>query len=229
MSEITAIQGSGRDVAVLTGDLVDSSRYPAEVRGRLHGALTEISKELRDLYTATVPFNLDLFRGDSWQLLVAHPETALRLGLYIRAALRAQLRSSDVDTRVAIGIGTVTFLAPDGVSAGDGPAFRSSGQALDALGRAHRMGFAADIDAARSLDTVLKLVDYPATWWTWRQAQAISQALLDRTQEETAAAWPDGPITQQAVAQHLSRAGWHAVDTAVAFFEDVVSDCVASG
>lgn len=213
----------GKTVAVLTGDVVHSTRMTGKARRRLHDALYSTSGELREHFCGLVPYDVDIYRGDSWQLLVSAPHKALRVALYFRSRLRSHFESDKVDTRVAIGVGSVDFLPEKGVSTGDGDAFRRSGWAFEELGRTGRMAFSGDGPHARCLDVAVELVDFPASHWTARQAYAVSQALLELTQEDIADGWIERAITQQAVAQHLSRAGWHAVDTALSFFEDVLA------
>lgn len=210
-----------RSVAVLTGDIVQSTQLTGEGRRQLHDGIGETDSELRRHFHGTIPYEVDVFRGDSWQLLVVEPRLALRVALFFRARLRSRFEDVKIDTRVGIGVGGVDFLPEKGVSTGDGEAFRRSGWAYEDLGRNFRLAFSGDGPHARCLDACARLVDYPASNWTARQAYAVSQALLGRTQEDIAAGWMDRPITQQAVAQHLARSGWHAVDTATSFFEDV--------
>lgn len=209
---------------VLTGDVVGSSRLSVDYRRSIRDVLSEASSTLRRRYRAAIPYDIDLFRGDSWQLLIIEPEVSLLAALYTRAVLRAAFDSSRVDTRVVLGAGSIDFLPEGGrVSTGDGSAFRRSGITLEELSRSHRMAFCGNGGrTSRCLDTVLKVVDFPATWWTQKQAHAVAQSLLGKTQEEIADDWPEHRITQQAVAQHLARAGWHSVDTAVSFFAEAI-------
>jgi hypothetical protein len=72
---------------------------------------------------------------------------------------------------------------------------------------------------SESYESVVILLDRSASEWTAKQGQAIYPSLMGRTQAEIAAGWHDGPITQQAVAQHLDRAGWTAIDYALGTFE----------
>ncbi len=209
-----------REVAVLTGDVVGSKRLRDAARKDLHTAISRAGSELRDIFQGAVPYEVDVYRGDSWQLLIAEPRLALRIALLFRSRLKSLMPDVKVDTRVGIGIGSVDFLPETGVSSGDGEAFRRSGWAFEEIGRSFRMAYRGEGPHQQCLDVCVRLVDFPATNWTARQAYAVAQALLGRTQEEIGRDWMERPITQQAVAQHLARAGWHAVDTAVRFFED---------
>ena len=212
----------GRRVAVLTGDIVRSSKLTSQSRSDLHSAIAETSDSIKSQFGDAIPYAVDVFRGDSWQLLVSDAGLALRVALFFRAFLRSRFEDVRIDTRISIGVGGVDFLPESGVSTGDGEAFRRSGWAFEELGRSFRMTYSSEDASARYLDVIVRLVDHPATFWTSRQAYAVSQALLGHTQEVIAEQWVDRPITQQAVAQHLARAGWHAVDTAVSFFEEDV-------
>jgi hypothetical protein len=82
------------------------------------------------------------------------------------------------------------------------------------------MCFAHDNDEiAETFDVIVRLVDAIATRWTDKQALAVSGALRGMKQEEIAEKLWEERITQQAVAQHLSRAGWEAVEKGINYFE----------
>lgn len=214
--------------AVLTGDIAGSSDLPDDLRAGLPGALLDAFASAREHFPEAVSHPIDIFRGDSWQVLVLEPSRALRIALYMRARLRGSFPDARVDTRVAIGMGTVDFVPETDISGGDGEAFRLSGGALDEMGRSFRMAFAiADRlpqSIGRLIDAAAKLIDVKAVAWTPRQGFAIAQALLGMTQEEIGNAWLDRPIAQQSVAQHLSSAGWAAIEHALAVVEATLSD-----
>ncbi|HKJ89198.1 MAG TPA: hypothetical protein VKA48_11915, partial [Gammaproteobacteria bacterium] len=93
--------------AVLTGDLVRSSTLSADELQRVQDGLRTAARELAVASWAAdslVVGELDLFRGDSWQLLLRRPGPALRAALFLRSTLLAQ---GIADTRIAIGHGTV--------------------------------------------------------------------------------------------------------------------------
>jgi hypothetical protein len=212
--------------AVLTGDIVDSSRYTGDQRRRLHTALVRVAEDLQAWFGPAVPRPPDFYRGDGWQLLVAPPGLGLRVGLAFRALLKIHTGEEAADSRLAIGVGGVDFLPPEGVSAGDGEAFRISGTLLQAMTRRERMDFGigetAEPTLARGLRVVVRLVDGFVRTWTMRQAQAVAGALRGFTQQEIAAACWRPAVTQQAVAQHLQRAGWHAIEEGLSYFESVL-------
>ena len=212
----------GKIYAVLTGDIVGSSKLKPAERKELHAALKDTSDKLTEYFRRLVPLQVDIFRGDSWQLLVLDPAQSLRIGLFFRAFLRGKMKSKRVDTRISIGVGSIDIMPEESISSGDGEAFRSSGEALEALSRTHRMTISFPdqmiSNSHQSLDVILKLIDALARNWTEKQAHAVSGALLEYTQEKIAKTWFERGISQQAVAQHLDRAGWNAIEIGLNYF-----------
>ncbi|HUI11038.1 MAG TPA: hypothetical protein VL221_11970 [Bacteroidota bacterium] len=209
--------------AVITGDVVDSSALPAPGRRRLLRVMEESSRVLRKALGPAVPLDVDVFRGDSWQVYIADPALGLRAALLFRAALRERMESHTFDTRLAIGIGTADIVPRVRVSRGVGEAFRASGLALDAL-RKRRMAVAfPSSDAEGSLDVLAHLVDGIAVHWSDRQARAVVGAMQGWTQARIASSWKPRAITQQAAALHLEAAGWRAVERGLGEFERIVA------
>ena len=135
----------------------------------------------------------------------------------------AKMGLPGLDMRMAIALGKIDSFPKTRVSHGRGEAFQLSGQALDSLHRAKfgNMSFIGGrVDEAAALDTVVRLIDAIAGRWTVKQALAVSGGLKGMRQEEIADKFWPKKITQQAVAQHLRRAGWSAVERGVVFFED---------
>lgn len=228
--------GAPRDYrAVITGDIVRSEQLSG---ARFAGAQESIRRggaQIRELFPDVVPLPLELFRGDSWQLLVTEPVHALRVAFFLRAFLRAE---ADVDTRFAIGVGPVDAVPKESVGQGRGEAFRLSGSMLDwKVATSMRFAVAGHapenvedllamgdetIDArlVRAISVTLFVLDIVVRNWTRAQGRAVCGALLGWTQERIAESWPGESITQQAVAQHLARAGWDGTREALAFYED---------
>lgn len=209
--------------AVITGDVVASSKLPPSRRRELHHALVATSKALRREFETSIPADVDIFRGDGWQMVLSDPALALRVALYFRADLRSRMQSHQFDIRMAIAVGTVDFIPGDRVSQGDGKAFRLSGRALESMSRNVGMGFGLpERPEERILDVVVQLVDAIASRWSDKQALAVTGALLGWKQERIAKTRWQEPISQQAVAQHLDRASWGSIETGLVFFEETV-------
>lgn len=221
----------GKLYAVITGDIVASSKFPETVRFKLHNVMVDGGEALRQIFPLAVPWNLEIFRGDSWQLVVSDPSLSLRIALFYRAFLRAHLANYNVDSRLAIAIGTIDFIPSNRISAGDGQAFQKSGRLLEKMPKNNRMTFGIagreNTDIHLALEIVVLFLDTLIMRWTARQAQAVADILQGWTQEKIAANFQPKPISQQAVAQHLERAEWSAIAKGLIFFEQRVKNLSA--
>lgn len=208
-----------RRYAVITGDIVGSSSLDVPERRRLLKVIGESSRLLRGIMGKAIPLDIDVFRGDSWQMLITDPPRSLRAALLFRALLRSKMASHHFDTRLAIGVGSADLLPRRRVSEGTGEAFRRSGHALDAM-KKRRMTFSyPGAEAEAALDAIVHLLDALAVGWTDKQAWALVGAMRGWTQREISDAWGKPSITQQTVAQHIEAAGWHAVKHGIEEFE----------
>jgi hypothetical protein len=208
-----------RVYAVITGDIVASSRLSSKNREKLHQVMVESSGFLREAFKNMIPMDVDIFRGDSWQMLISKPEFALRLALFYRAMLRAKMGLHKLDTRMAIALGQVEFVPPNSVSEGFGEAYQHSGRALESMPKAKNMCFVFPGNKLeKTLDIIVQLIDTIASRWSDKQALAVTGAIRGWKQEKIAETCWKKKISQQAVAQHLNRAGWYTVEKAVRFF-----------
>jgi hypothetical protein len=209
--------------AVLTGDIVASTRLTAAGRERLPDAIRAVEDRMAGSFPAYLPYALDFFRGDSWQWLVVPAGKSLRLAIFMRSLLLNAVPEESLDTRIAIGIGNVRAVAQGDLARGDGEAFRVSGELLEEFGRDDRMRVRLHVSGepidGEALDMVARLIDLQIGRWTKKQAHAISGAILGYTQQESANYWFEPSISQQAVAQHLDRAGWSSLEAGIRFFE----------
>jgi hypothetical protein len=208
--------------AVITGDIVASSRQSPEDRRKLAGILKQASKEIAHKYPNSVPQSIDVFRGDSWQLVLTNPTISLTAAVLFRASVIAASPSTvRIDTRLAIGVGPIDYWPPSRVSEGNGEAYKASGSALDSLESSAQMKFATaePVEQNPLLDATVRLLDAIIQEWTVSQALAIKGRLLGLTQQMIARRWPK-PITQQTIARHLARAHWPAVANALQIIEN---------
>jgi hypothetical protein len=205
---------------VITGDVVGSSKLSPHQRKKLLVTLKRAARSVQKAFGKNVPFGIDIFRGDSWQLFVFDPSKSIRVGLFMRAAFKAQWGKGKNDTRIAIGVGTVDFIPSDRISEGDGEAFRLSGTALETMRKNTRMRIALpDKDRENTMNVVLQLIDTLASRWTDRQAYAVMGALQGLKQDEIAQRW-ENATTQQNIAKHLSGSGWNSIGNALSYLEN---------
>ena len=209
---------AGQSYAVLTGDIVKSSKLTAAQLESVRECVLAAIDQARGWRRGTVKGKAEFYRGDAWQVLVADVSQALRVALLIRASVIAQ---GIADTRVSIGLGTVDNLSRTRVSLSTGEAFVLSGHALDELSVATRLTIAASSrPVAPWLRSAALLCDALVSQWTARQAEIVA-LMLDRrdTTHENIARLVTPPITQQAVSKALTGAGWMAIEQLLMTFE----------
>lgn len=215
----------GHNYAVITGDIIGSKRFSKEDRQSVYALMKAGSQAVCRYFEQDFPLDIAIARGDEWQALVVRPCQALRIALYYRATLKGGMPDKDLDTRFAIGIGTVNFIPEDNAAEGDGAAFNLSGKTLDGLDR-FTIGVAVEHEAfdhfTSALQAAALLVDSQAQQWTAPQAQAVSGMLLGWKQSDIASAWQPAPISQQAVSRHLQSAGWPFVEQGLSIYEDLI-------
>ncbi len=208
--------------AILTGDVVHSSRLKVETRRNLPELLRHVSDELRQAWPQEVPLDISIFRGDAWQILVKDPALALRAALFFRAGIIAGSTDTPLDTRIAVAVGAIDFVPKGGVTEGDGPAYRESGKALDGLREPFRLSLTGEGTSQGVLASAVAapLLDALIRNWTSRQAQAVQLRLRGLSQIEISARFRPKRISQQSVARHLERAQWPAIEAALVTLEN---------
>ena len=212
--------------AVLTGDLVGSSRLASYQSQRAMELLRTSAPLFEKYFPGTICGKMDTFRHDSWQLLLNKPEMAFRAALFLRSALKMESdATTKYDTRISIGIGTVEYIARERISDSRGPSFTLSGKGVDAM-KGASLALSIATERAESwndmIRAVIPLLDCIATDWTPTESRAVNAALMGRTQEESAARWvskKNTPPTRQAVGDSLIRAHWKSVNSVLSYAE----------
>jgi hypothetical protein len=192
--------------AVITGDIVGSTKLSSDTLMRVRETLSNTIRSFSDKDFELVIMGPEFYRGDSWQVLLNKPRAVLRLALLIQARLLADL---DVETRVAIGIGTVSGME-NNVATSTGEAFTLSGHALEGITGNFRLTGMLPARAgmlATWFPAILHLCDGLMSSWTRRQAEAMGLwlSLVDPTHAAIAGRLSP-PVTQQSVTDILTSA-----------------------
>ena len=198
--------------SVITGDIVKSSKLPLDKHKLLVKVMRNCSKEISNIFPDSLKYKPELFRGDSWQVLIKKPELALSIALFYRAYLRAKMQLSSIDARMAISIGTVDFIES---SFGVGDAYKISGKALDKKGK-RKIKFVSDIlPNSDVIDLLIQNSDFISARWTSKQCKIVLLALQNRDQKAIASKLR---ISQQAVSKQIDAAGWMIVRQNISYF-----------
>lgn len=204
--------------SVITGDIVKSSKLSIDQHKKLIKVMRSCSKEVQKIFTGALKYEPELFRGDSWQLLVQKPEAALSIALFYRAYLKANMMINKIDARMAISVGTVDFVES---SFGIGDAYKISGKALDKKGK-RRIKFVSDVvDDSSTIDLIIYNIDFISARWTANQSKIILLALQNNDQNTIAGKLK---ISQQAVSKQLDSTGWNIVYSNINYFKNIFSN-----
>ena len=207
---------------VLTGDIIESGSIQKQEDLTVPEMLTKVANQAKEKFPQTILYNISIFRGDSWQIVLQKPSQALRLALFIRAALISFSTDLRIDTRIGIGIGKVDYIPEKNLTAGNGEAFLLSGEALEEIGSNRFMHLRYfNTQKQAFLNIILGLIDTISTNWSSKQALAVKGALQGLKQKEIAELW-DPSISQQTVTRHLRRAGWENLEQTIQFFEKTI-------
>ncbi|GAN32409.1 MAG: hypothetical protein DYG83_17270 [Candidatus Brocadia sp. AMX2] len=217
--------------AVITGDIVGSSKLTASQRSHLLSVLKSSFKTIKDILPDGIRAPFEIHRGDSFQGVLSKPEAALRIAIVIRAGLRhgfeAKQRRYALDARIAVGVGSIDFLPAGRGSEGDGEAFRRSGPILDKMKGDQRLLIRTpwqDIDTELGIECAL--LDALINRWSAEQSQAILGQIRGLTQERAA---KDFGISQPAVRQRLKSAGGWAIEELCRRYEQLIAGNKAQG
>lgn len=202
-------------IAVLTGDIIQSSDLAEDQLKTALATLAEAAGKIGDWPGTTTAFSLR--GGDSWQMAMTTDRYALRAGLCLRAALRGL--GKGFDSRIAITLG-VDSMPPDGnPNAALGPVYIASGRLLEEIkGDGGIRWQAPDAADPRAYSAVARLADHISRDWTKAQARALIHHLppAPPKREETAKRLG---ITRQSVNKSLWSAGFPALSEALDLVE----------
>lgn len=216
---------NNRLYAVITGDIVGSSKLTASQRSHLLSVLKSSFKTINDILPDGIRAPFEIHRGDSFQGVLFKPKIALRVAIAIRASLRhgfqTKQRRYALDARIAVGIGHIDFLPEDRGSEGDGEAFRLSGQTLDEMKGDQRLIIRTPWQAVDAeLDIECALLDAMINRWSAEQSQAILGQIRGLTQKRAA---KEFGISQPAVRQRLKSAGGWAIEELCRRYEQLIA------
>lgn len=170
---------------VITGDIVDSASNQGADRNLLLSGLQAIANNISRL----TPLKMELFRGDSFQIVADIPEDSVKIAVLFRAALKA-LTPPDIrqswDARVSVGIGKVEYDA-ESIVISDGEAFRLSGRELDNIGKKRLVVTTPWNEINEELHISTSFADDIITAWTRVQSEVTYWKIaMGKTQKDIA-------------------------------------------
>lgn len=211
--------------AVITGDIVDSSRLTSTERELVLDFIKKIFKniEKEEGKFKEINDNYVITRGDSFQIVVKDFRMTLKYSILLRAGLKALINKDLLelcDTRISIGVGNISYWG-DSISESDGDAFRYSGRAFDKFKNKERLRIKTDEEELdEELNVYLKLLDSIISDWTNSRAQIIYEKILEPKQKSIANKLD---ISASVVSRRLNSAHWNSVETLLNRYEKILS------
>ena len=204
--------------AVITGDIVNSTKLKPKAEKRLMSILHQILK----------PYKFEFYRGDSFQIYVKEPGKALQVVLQCRTAAISMLKSDEMspcDIRASIGIGRVKSPVKN-LATAKGEAFLLSGRAFDEISKdGTRLSIKAGNDAGNSillgLDLVSAYMNSIYREMTAKQAEVIYMLLTGKTQQEASKTLKKSKST---ISQLVSSAKWPEIEKLMVTFENLTKE-----
>jgi hypothetical protein len=194
-------------VAIITGDIINSDQH------KVAAWMAPLKEKLATVGDS--PADWEIYRGDEFQLKV-RPEKALRTAIHIKAVVKS---IKGLDVRMAIGLGTETFLGTS-VSQSNGTAYQYSGRTFETLkDQKINLALASNNKSRdRTLNLLLKLaLDFMDDWST------VSAEIVALTLENPKASQQEIAkrlhIQQSAVSQRQKRARLDLVMELLEYYE----------
>ena len=201
-------------IAVLTGDIIDSSHHDKALwLPHLRAVLETQGKEGEDF---------EIYRGDEFQLRLSDPTKALEAAICIKARLIAR---ANTGIRIAIGLGEAVEPLEQGapLTLNSGPAFIRSGRKLDELKakKIHLGILSMDEQFDLEWNLIIQWILLTADNWSSVLAEIVELALLDptRSQMDMASLLE---VKQSAVSQRLKRASFDLLSQTLSLFDQKI-------
>ncbi|WP_431136922.1 SatD family protein [Psychroserpens mesophilus] len=196
-------------VAVITGDVINSRK----------GDVEKWLKLLKDIlnYYGEEPKDWEIFRGDSFQLLIA-PEKAMLAAIHIKSAIK-QIKSQDV--RMAIGIGDEKYKSSK-ITESNGSAFARSGDCFESLKKQTLAVKSNNENLDQSLNLMLSLSMLIANNWSSTVSEVIKTAIENsKKNQKTLAKLLDK--SQSSISEALKRGGFEEIMNVNDFYINQIS------
>jgi hypothetical protein len=206
--------------AVITGDIVKSGKFGSE-REKALKILKDALNSLSDFKKKSIGGVSDIFRGDSFQIVISEPNHALEIAIYLKAQLLSKtIKGKIIDVRIAIGIGEIESLNKKNIQESDGEAFRLSGNALDGISKYRRFSINSGINELnKQLEFISSSIDSITRRWSSEQAEAILLWLSGDTQNFISKKLG---ISQPAVNQRLQLGGHFTLSESFELFKHLL-------
>ncbi|QNJ98707.1 SatD family protein [Constantimarinum furrinae] len=205
-----------KKIAVISGDLINSSQYEPKTLTSVLKVLKKEFKVIEKQYPEEKIY-FSLFRGDSFQGVIENPQLALTIAFQIKTAVSSYTNVEDrpknaipsADVRISIGIGEAEY-EKDSIVEGNGEAFQFSGRTLDGMkSEGTKMALTtANSEINEEFKVHLKFLDATTDRWSIASAEVVYY-LINNLKEQDIAHKLDR--SQAAINHRKKAAGWDEI------------------
>ena len=163
--------------AIITGDIVRSESIGLDKRDDL---IKTLRCALEDLQRHS-SMKMEIYRGDSFQIIVDNPVKSLRIASMIRTYLIGNAPEDEKngwDARISIGIGAIDYKG-ESIVVSDGEAFRLSGRGLDNIEKGRLTVATCWEEVNEEVDASIGFVDNLITSLSRNQAKLLYLAIAE--------------------------------------------------
>ena len=198
---------------VITGDIINS-RNTNSVQEWLIPLKECLSKY------GTAPCNWEIYRGDSFQLM-AEIDEIIKAAVHIKAAVKS---IKNIDARMAIGIGEVSYIA-ENVTESNGTAFINSGEHFEKLEKNRKnLGVSTQSEKLNNqINTTLDLALIIMDDWSPGAAKVVNFQMDDENLSQTELA-KKLEISQVGVSKALQRAHYSEIKEYINLITEQIKD-----
>src|SRR5690606_36288582 len=164
----------------------------------------------------STPNEWEIYRGDSFQLIIKDPLIALNAAIQIKASIKS-IKSLDV--RIAIGIGDISHSSKN-ITESNGPAFIYSGEKFETL-KQDKLNLAIKTnwnDFDRDVNVFFKLALLTMDHWTINAAEMMKIILENPNKAQSELGSLIG-IKQNAVSNRLKRAAFDEISEMIQVYK----------
>lgn len=203
------------NVAVLTGDLVESTQLDEQLREQIEEQVQLILENYHDETLFKESANYFFYRGDSLQIVLKNQSISLYVALLLRLAVK---KISTSDIRFAIGIGQIE-VNTGAINQSTGSAFLYSGKSLDEIGD-ERLVFKSSSEYLNDqMNISFRLLETIIARWSLEMSEAVFYQLMGLTQKETAQKLNRSPV---AISKRLQSAHYEEVKLFLDYYENLI-------
>jgi hypothetical protein len=203
--------------AVLTGDIVNFTQLPDKERLKL---ISETESLLKSWVNQ--PNEAEIFRGDSFQLIIGDITTAIKKGIQLICWFKKHSDEKNkiyLSSRISVGIGDIAYKGKS-VLDSDGQAFHLSGRNFDKMTDNEILSIkTANDDINEQIAIILTFANIVINQLTAAQAEVIYMAIDNYTQTRMA---EELGIKQGAVNSRLKLANWKTIHEGINYITELI-------